>query len=101
MPTPTAATHAKRTEPTLGLPYRNAEHTNVRDTWAAARSAQVPPLRACALCKHSQPNDAGLQCQCPDVKLISGLQPVAIVRGPGEPCGPGARHLDIPTWGDA
>lgn len=89
---------AKRTEPTLGLPYRPAEQTDVRHTWAAALSAQVPPLRACTLCMHSAPEHDGLHCLCPDVRLVSGLQPVHIVRGAGEACGPGARHLDMASW---
>lgn len=70
----------KRTDPALGLPYRSADHTDVRHTWAAAISAQVPQLRACDLCLHS------------------GLQPVRIVRSAGEACGPGARHLDMASW---
>lgn len=88
----------KRTAPVLGLPYRSSEQTDVRHTWAAAISAQVPPLRACDLCLHSAPHADGLQCHCPTVLVISGLQPVRIVRGAGEACGPGARHLDMASW---
>lgn len=88
----------KRTDPALGLPYRSADHTDVRHTWAAAISAQVPPLRACDLCLHSAPHADGLQCHCPAVQVVCGLQPVRIVRSAGEACGPGARHLDMASW---
>lgn len=89
---------AHRTSPTLGLPYRPADQTDVRDTWAAARKAQVPPLRACDLCLHSQQMSQALHCLCPAVRRVSGLQPVHIARSAGEPCGPGARHLDMASW---
>jgi hypothetical protein len=88
----------KRTTPALGLPYRPADQTDVRHTWAAALSAQVPPLRACELCLHSAEVSQTLLCLCHEVRRVSGLQPVHIVRGAGEACGPGARHLDMASW---
>lgn len=39
--TPTTPNNApsRRTEPTLGLPYRRADRTDVRVTWTRARAA--------------------------------------------------------------
>jgi hypothetical protein len=88
----------KRTDPTFGLPYRSADETDVRQTWDAAIHAQVPLLRACELCLHSVQRADGRHCQCPAVRMVNGLQPVHIVRGAGEACGPGAHHLDMASW---
>lgn len=58
----------------------------------------VPPLRGCALCLHSLERDGTLHCVCPAVRVVAGVQPVRLVRQPGEACGPGADHLDMAAW---
>lgn len=61
----------------------------------------VPPLRACVLCRHSIERNNDLHCDCPSVRVVSGVQPVRLVREPGEACGPGANHLDMAAWSAA
>lgn len=67
----------------------------------AELEALVPPLRGCALCAHSMERDGTLHCYAPAVRIVFGVQPVAMVRRLSEACGPSATHMYMPAWGEA
>ena len=61
----------------------------------------VPPLRGCALCVHGMDHDGVRHCYAPAVRLVFGVQPVAVVRSCTAGCGPGAAHMHMQAWGAA
>lgn len=65
----------------------------------AAAHALVPPLRGCALCRHSTAGSAGLLCTHPAIATACSPKPVHIVRDVGGECGPQAHHMHMPSWG--